>query len=224
MWLKAGLPLTSEDQAVERFLGTYPPHTITSIPTHQMVSPKIFKGFHLIPSHTCYGTLHSPPSVDCIEGGLPYSWERLNIDPQVESGIVRTLFEVTERGRRVTSTSSAPVESSSDPAKDYCVQEEAECDNFDPESTVSSTPMNLQPPCPHVLHDIGNVDHATARGVAAVAQEPSRSSITNDGGRWNTVRLKVVKDLAPPVADYWQIKAILARLKSGWTGYDLTGK
>lgn len=38
-------------------------------------------------------------------------------------------------------------------------------------------------------------------------------------GRWDSVRLKDVKELASSVVEYWQIKMVLARLKSGWSGY-----
>lgn len=37
-------------------------------------------------------------------------------------------------------------------------------------------------------------------------------------GRWDSVRLKEVKELAPGV-EYWEIRMVLARLKAGWCGY-----
>lgn len=37
--------------------------------------------------------------------------------------------------------------------------------------------------------------------------------------RWDFVRLKEVKELTPDVVEYWQIKMVLARLKTGWSGY-----
>lgn len=37
-------------------------------------------------------------------------------------------------------------------------------------------------------------------------------------GRWDSVKLKEVKELAPG-AEYWEIRMVLARLKSGWCGY-----
>ncbi|CAM9349247.1 unnamed protein product, partial [Hapterophycus canaliculatus] len=49
-----------------------------------------------------------------------------------------------------------------------------------------------------------------ARGVTVVA-----ASIT---GRWEGVRLKEAKALAPD-SEYWEIRMVLARLKSGWLGY-----
>lgn len=36
-------------------------------------------------------------------------------------------------------------------------------------------------------------------------------------GRWDSVRLKEVKELAP-AAEYWEIRMVLARLKAGWCG------
>lgn len=37
-------------------------------------------------------------------------------------------------------------------------------------------------------------------------------------GRWDSGRLKEVKELAPS-AEYWEIRMVLARLKAGWCGY-----
>lgn len=39
-------------------------------------------------------------------------------------------------------------------------------------------------------------------------------------GRWKFVSLKEAKELAPAEAEYWQIKMVLGRIKSGWRGYD----
>lgn len=40
----------------------------------------------------------------------------------------------------------------------------------------------------------------------------------SETGRWDSVRLKEVKELAPG-AEYWEIRMVLARLKAGWCGY-----
>eukprot|EP00903_Cladosiphon_okamuranus_P013350 g12442.t2 len=53
---------------------------------------------------------------------------------------------------------------------------------------------------------------AGAEGGAEGAKE------RDEMGRWDSVRLKEVKELAP-TAEYWEIRMVLARLKAGWCGY-----
>lgn len=58
--------------------------------------------------------------------------------------------------------------------------------------------------------DAGKVGETTREGVGEV--EPSAAA------RWEAVGLREVKELAP-TAEYWQIRMVLARFKSGWCGY-----
>lgn len=58
--------------------------------------------------------------------------------------------------------------------------------------------------------DAGKVGETTREGVGEV--EPSAAA------RWEAVGLREVKELAP-AAEYWQIRMVLARIKSGWCGY-----
>lgn len=65
---------------------------------------------------------------------------------------------------------------------------------------------------------MGNRASATS-SVLARAVADARAGGEEMGERWNSVRLKVVKELAPRCVEYWQIKMVLGRLKSGWPGY-----
>lgn len=56
-------------------------------------------------------------------------------------------------------------------------------------------------------NDCGATRHGTLAGVASEAGAAA--------GRWDSVRLKDVKELAPR-AEYWEIRMVLARLKSGY--------
>lgn len=56
-----------------------------------------------------------------------------------------------------------------------------------------------------------------ARGVLLAESEPGYEKASM-AGRWEAVKLKEVKALAPQ-SEYWEIRMVLARLKSGWSGY-----
>lgn len=63
----------------------------------------------------------------------------------------------------------------------------------------------------------GGIGGSDARGKATGAGVNAAAS-ASEIGRWDSVRLKEVKELAPG-AEYWEIRMVLARLKSGWCGY-----
>ena len=58
----------------------------------------------------------------------------------------------------------------------------------------------------------------TPTGSAATGRGGEGASETGCG-RWACVKLKAVKELAPD-AEYWEIRMVLARIKSGWCGYE----
>lgn len=71
----------------------------------------------------------------------------------------------------------------------------------------------------------GRAESSNGAGTARVAAAGGEEGASARGaggaggtGRWESVRLKEVKELAPS-AEYWEIRMVLARLKAGWRGY-----
>lgn len=58
--------------------------------------------------------------------------------------------------------------------------------------------------------------HGGNAGGATLAGSEERCNGTSVAGRWEAVRLKEVKTLAAD-AEYWEIRIVLARLRSGWS-------
>ncbi len=61
-------------------------------------------------------------------------------------------------------------------------------------------------------------DNSTIAGVVVEGEEQGPKG-ASEIGRWDSVRLKAVKEQAPN-AEYWEIRMVLARIKSGWRGYN----
>lgn len=136
--------------------------------------------------------------VDCIEAGLPFDWRRLTIDPCKEAGIVEALMAATE-----TQTGAAEAEEAT-----------AVAAALSPRAAItSSTLPTSELFFAHATTAIQTDDDGTALPIESQQATIHRAEV----GRWDNVRLKEVKALMP-AAEYWQIRMVLARFKSGWSG------
>lgn len=152
-----------------------------------------------------------PPSyvhglLDCVEAGLPYEWRRLNIDPQMESDIVHALRSVRAEASNVPPTV-------------------ADEDGTPARSPSGERASRDEGDLPQIIEEKGACAEGSKRAGAKEASlqeeyQDTSSGKDSTGSGWENVSLKKVKDRAPPQAEYWQIKLILARLKSGWSKHD----
>lgn len=174
-------------------------------------------------SHRILSLRHCPSacvflrhSKDCIEAGLPYEWGRLNMDSTVEAGIVRALFLST------TPTHTPDGTIATTEGGDPC-PESNQHENIAPQGLAGAPSTAVPHEAPAGGGENGNCNRMAGHDVGS-SDRRSAASTSGRGdaggaGRWNSVRLKEVKELAPPEAEYWQIKMVLGRLKSGWSGY-----
>lgn len=139
------------------------------------------------------------------------------MDPTTEAEIARAVYATT------TSTQTQVQATQTQAAKPVSCTTQA---------AVTATPATQDAtPVYHQL--VAAVDSRSSSGVeenksnlvvagTGVAKAHDDVAPVSDGrgGRWSSVRLKDVKELAPAEAEYWQIKLVLGRLKSGWRGYD----
>lgn len=143
-----------------------------------------------------------------MEVGLPHEWRRFNIDPQTESDIVDALVLVRAEASNVPTVAGeddTPSRSSRSLSRGRTSRDDGDL--------------------PQIIEEKGACGEGTERAGATEAslqEEYQDTSSGKDltGSGWEHVSLKKVKDLAPPQAEYWQIKLILARLKSGWNKHD----
>lgn len=185
---------------------------------------------------------------DCIEAGLPYDWTRLGIDSEKEKEIVRALSAATENHTPPTAAgrhnSAAPSGSERDkkaalsqgasggqsipaPAVGSCsgsatrvgaVEQRREGEHGGGSNSSDGTKLESPSQDTEILlnrsTDGNGVSSARSK---ATGGRVGGSKLASEIGRWDSVRLKEVKELAPD-AEYWEIRMVLARLKSGWCG------
>ena len=170
-------------------------------------------------------TLHFLPllraralSVDCIEAGLPYAWERLNIDKDIEAEITRALQTVADKG----SFEGDIIEDSSTASHVHSSKEATDSKIVPQSGLKAMKAITLA-----LAKKDEEIDIYSSGSSVSIAQCVTDGSPQDKGtkshvrrereSRWGSVRLKDVKALVPN-ADYSQIKLILARLKSSSGG------
>lgn len=133
--------------------------------------------------------LYSLVLSDCIEAGLPYDWERFNIDTDTQTAITRVLLILAEKD---STSGNDFVQHPLDEATETVPKQD--------EIAVDGDRKGV------------DVNESTAsRGVTDSVLRQCRDRREREN-RLTSLRLKDVKELVPN-ADYWQIRLVLARFK-----------
>lgn len=130
---------------------------------------------------------------DCVEAGLPYIWERFNIDPEIQAAITRVLLILAKND---STSGNDFVQHPFEKATEVAVDGDRKATNVE-ESTVSCSTTNERQGTIEQCQD-------SVRRQWRDRQEREKRLVS--------VRLKDVKDLVPN-AEYWQIRLVLARFK-----------
>lgn len=140
---------------------------------------------------------------DCVEAGLPYIWERFNIDPEIQAAITRVLLILAKNDSTSgndfvqhpfeKATEAVPIAPKED---EVAVDGDRKATNVE-ESTLSCSTTNERQGTIEQCQD-------SVRRQWRDRQEREKRLVS--------VRLKDVKDLVPN-AEYWQIRLVLARFK-----------
>lgn len=154
---------------------------------------------------------------------MPYEWARIVISPDTEASIVRSLLAASN-------TEAAAV------AREGAVMTEAGGAHDTGRKWTANTPGTIAQERRGSVDDraynpatqtVSQVIIPSLQGVSVNyrsddtgdVEDKTNASSTRSRERWDSIRLKDVKALIPH-AEYWQIRLILARFKSGWSAKD----